>query len=123
MERKTHNLIQILSSNIVVVSSNISTDLFTQTVLWTVPEATLCGPAPSIFGRRTSHNHLYLKESTPKPQELDVETILWNSTHCHESPLDCGLLFTTSERMPSAGPGRTDELGSSTSLSLVPTRT
>ena len=28
MERKIHNLIQILSSNIVVVSSNISTDLF-----------------------------------------------------------------------------------------------
>ena len=76
-----------------------------------------------MIDRRTSHNHLYLKESIPSPQELDVGTVLWNSTHFHGSPLDCGLLFTTSERMPSTGPGRTDELGRSSSVSLVPTRT
>ena len=91
----------------------------TQIISRTVPKATLCDPASAIFviiDRKKSHNPQGIKESTPDPRDLDVGpgvpgTILWNTTtHFHASPLDCGLLFTTSERMPPAGPGRIDGL-------------
>lgn len=91
----------------------------TQIVSRTVPKATLCDPASATFviiDRRKSHNPQDIKESTPNPWDLDVGpgvpgTILWNTTtHFHASPPDCGLLFTTSERMPPAGPGRIDGL-------------